>query len=593
MMRIVHFLGEFRALRVLAAAGLVVAQVIAAPPLGAQPPIQILDPIESGDRQVVLRWSKAPGDTFEAIERQTVTDIGFFAATSQGFARNRFRTAALIQGRGAAQPGDRGGVIEVGNAEDLFLASTPPVPPAPDLVFSVAGAFQFGRNLVGVAYTQAVDPASALSAGNYSMSPALAVTVLVLQDNGRTVILQTASNLSAGQSYELTVTGVTNPQGSPLASAGPFPFSAPVVTGAVNIAELYADPETYAGGTVTVFGQVTLPTGSRGGIANGFIQDGSGRGIRLLGGPVLSAVNSRNNAAVVTGTFDSPGVRIIEYTASSLATGLPSLGSRVLSLQAALSPSWEGTYVETQGYLGRVDGESNPDEVRYYVVRRDSLFAGYQVWRAPAEDTTAVSLLRTYSLFDSTWTFTAAGPRIFVDPDSIIVRGTERDRERERGAKMPGPFNGFGYVYSVTWFDGVVDGTVFPVRFIRFDSLPDSSSAYSPVVVPSAAARVSTPLLAAVRVVPNPYNPSAPFNQQVFPGAPRVEFVNLPAQALVKIFTASGDRVRELPKVPDPGDDSVVWDLKNNDGRDVASGVYIYYVESGSEKIWGHFVIAR
>ena len=246
MMRIVHFPGEFRALRVLAAAGLVVARVIAAPPLAAQPPIQLLDPVESGDREVVLRWSQAPGDTFEAIERQTVIEIGFFAATSQGFAPNRFRSAALIQGRGAAQPDDQGGVIEVGNAEDLFLASAPPAAPAPDPVFSVAGVFQFGRNLVGVAYTQAVDPASALSVENYSMSPALAVTALVLQDNGRTVILQTASNLAAGQSYALTVTGVTNTQGSPLASAGPFPFSAPVVTGAVNIAELYADPGTYA-----------------------------------------------------------------------------------------------------------------------------------------------------------------------------------------------------------------------------------------------------------------------------------------------------------------------------------------------------------
>jgi hypothetical protein len=295
----------------------------------------------------------------------------------------------------------------------------------------------------------------------------------------------------------------------------------------------------------------------------------------------------------VTGTFHSgTGLEITGYTANSLASGLPFLGSRALA-PAALSPAWVGTYIETQGYLARVDDETNIDVVRYFLVPRDTLFAGYQVWRAPAENLTAFALLRTYSLFDSSWTFSASGPRVFADPDSIIARGTERDPEREPDELVAGPFNGVRYTYSVTWFDGIVDGTAFPTRYTKLDTLRGEAGALSPVVVPTAIARVSTPLLAEVRVVPNPYNPAALYNQQVFPGPPRVQFVNLPSEARVKIFTASGDLVRELEKPPDPGDDSVVWDLKNHNQEDVAPGIYIYYVESGGERIWGHFVIAR
>jgi hypothetical protein len=237
----------------------------------------------------------------------------------------------------------------------------------------VAGAFQFGRNRVGVAYSQGVDVGSALTTGNYSLSPGLAVTASVLQDNGRTVILETATDLTAGQAYDLTVTGVLNTQGAGLESAGPFPFSAPVVTGAVNIDELHAAPGTFDGGQVTVFGQVTVPTGSRGGTANGFIQDGSGRGIRLKGGLVLAEVNSRGNAAV-TGTFHSaPGPRSPRHRCS-LATGchLPCSAA-----QAALRPAWRN-YIETWAiWPGR-----RPDQHRHLVMPAPGYpLAGYQVAR--------------------------------------------------------------------------------------------------------------------------------------------------------------------------------------------------------------------
>src|SRR6185436_15837137 len=157
---------------------------------------------------------------------------------------------------------------------------------------------------------------------------------------------------------------------------------------------------------------------------------------------------------------------------------------------------------------------------------------------------------------------------------------------------VPGPFNGFTYLYSVTWFNAVVDATVFPFRVTQFDSLQGEGGLVSPPVRPSQVARESHPLLSEVRVVPNPYNPAANFGQQVFPGAPRVQFVNLPPKALIRIFTTSGDEVRAIEKIENAGIDAVDWDLKNANGRDVASGIYVFTVESGGEKITGHFVVA-
>jgi hypothetical protein len=159
--------------------------------------------------------------------------------------------------------------------------------------------------------------------------------------------------------------------------------------------------------------------------------------------------------------------------------------------------------------------------------------------------------------------------------------------------EVPGPFNGFTYLYSLTTFSAVIDATVFPFRVTQFDTLRGEAGLVSPPVRPSQVARASHPLLSEVRVVPNPYNPAANFGQQVFPGAPRVQFVNLPAKAVIRIFTASGDEVRAIEKPENSGVDAVDWDLKNANGHDVASGIYVYTVEAGGEKITGHFVVAR
>ncbi|NNF06644.1 MAG: hypothetical protein HKN21_07775 [Candidatus Eisenbacteria bacterium] len=223
-------------------------------------------------------------------------------------------------------------------------------------------------------------------------------------------------------------------------------------------------------------------------------------------------------------------------------------------------------------------------------------FGGYQIWRALAPDTTAdglpnpeaFGLLRTYSLFDSTWTF-VGDMRAFADPDSIIPRGTETDREFE-DENITGPHNGFPYYYALTWFDAFLDGSSGTLRPVFVERQSILEGLVGPVF-PGGQARTTTPLLSDVAVVPNPYNPGASFGQSAFPGAPRVQFINLPSPCSIDIYTVDGSIVRTINH--ESIDDSADWDLKNADGNDVASGIYIYYMTASGQEARGRFVIVR
>jgi hypothetical protein len=70
---------------------------------------------------------------------------------------------------------------------------------------------------------------------------------------------------------------------------------------------------------------------------------------------------------------------------------------------------------------------------------------------------------------------------------------------------------------------------------------------------------------------PNPFNPTTTINYQV----PQVSDVNL------VVYNILGQKVRTLVNDRmEPGYHSVVWDGRNEDGRTVASGIYIYRFEA-------------
>jgi hypothetical protein len=110
-----------------------------------------------------------------------------------------------------------------------------------------------------------------------------------------------------------------------------------------------------------------------------------------------------------------------------------------------------------------------------------------------------------------------------------------------------------------------------------------------------------------VTVFPNPYKITGGYleagyeelgSQSPSPErARRIHFANLPERAKIRIFTLDGDLVRELDHPCDcnlqEGESMMAWDLISRNTQAVASGIYLYSVESEFGNQVGKFVIIK
>ena len=91
--------------------------------------------------------------------------------------------------------------------------------------------------------------------------------------------------------------------------------------------------------------------------------------------------------------------------------------------------------------------------------------------------------------------------------------------------------------------------------------------------------------LSNIKVVPNPYVATnaleAPLSTGVRGrGERKIEFINLPDDAIIKIFNIRGQHINTLNHSGDIFDGSVSWNLRTKENMDIAYGVYLYVVES-------------
>jgi hypothetical protein len=291
----------------------------------------------------------------------------------------------------------------------------------------------------------------------------------------------------------------------------------------------------------------------------------------------------------------------------------------------------------------------------------DSLFGGYQVWRSTAPDPETFMLVRWFQRrYPITWTYKPRSEeprRHFNDPDSVVAlvkfqATPQGDSAISREYVGLRPFNGFPYYYAVTWLSECiserndtisvhqpqpeifpfmsggeehwgfeVEGDTLEVSLVpcrRIDpetnTVTDSTlvSVFQGTVESEEelrayaleATRLESPIfptstpqenLRRVAVIPNPYVMRALWDE---PGRRKIQFVNLPERATVRIFTVGGDLVRVIEH-PAPGSSSgqgsVDWDLRNANGRLVDPEIYIYHVETpgGVADVVAKLVIVR
>ncbi len=193
--------------------------------------------------------------------------------------------------------------------------------------------------------------------------------------------------------------------------------------------------------------------------------------------------------------------------------------------------------------------ERIPDPLKGVVDTR-----GYKVYRAYHEP-------RGWQLIDSL-PFDQGIIRSYVDPSALV---------------------GFPVYYTVTAYDE--------------DSLESANNNYkkdangNPLAIELRKAIVVIPTVDSVFVAPNPYKGSAPW-LRASEIADKIMFLNVPREARITIYTLSGDKVISLQNTT--GEGAVAWNLLNEEGLKVVSGIYIYKVEdkNGNYKI-GKFMILR
>ena len=94
-----------------------------------------------------------------------------------------------------------------------------------------------------------------------------------------------------------------------------------------------------------------------------------------------------------------------------------------------------------------------------------------------------------------------------------------------------------------------------------------------------------------VDVVPNPYRGSADWEVAHLD---RLAFVNLPTVCDVHIYTLAGDHIITLEHRDYGGDSGEqYWDLRNDSGRGIASGLYVYCIQTCDEHAVGTFAVIR
>jgi hypothetical protein len=155
------------------------------------------------------------------------------------------------------------------------------------------------------------------------------------------------------------------------------------------------------------------------------------------------------------------------------------------------------------------------------------------------------------------------------------------------------PFDTDAFPYYYSWLIGLDDevyapevGDVLTIGGAPLNG-PGDEFYFSPDGVNAGAAAAD---LSRIRVVPDPYYALAP-EWEVIPGETNIQFQNLPDICTIRIYTMSGDLIRTLEHDNQSGTEE--WNLQTEAQRLVASGIYIFHVESQYGDHLGRFAVVK
>lgn len=251
-----------------------------------------------------------------------------------------------------------------------------------------------------------------------------------------------------------------------------------------------------------------------------------------------------------------------------------------VDFDALMAPPPEFDMVEAideDGYYQGVDINWNDNAESH------NKFGGYRVIRSNRKMPNGSFIwdeLAVYEIGTDTW------------PPPVNMGGSSAYAYRDTTVRF-----GFDYYYCVQTISKEVPGY----------GMTMSSEAQFQAMTPTSAPATT---LENVRVVPNPYVGSAVWNNPIpslgtSPWEHQLMFINLPEDAVVRIYTLDGDFVDQVkvtdPRitgphetVPEKSGGTAIWDLVTRNNQDAAPGVYLFTVSSEMYgKTTGKFVIIR
>ncbi|MBI1807404.1 MAG: hypothetical protein HYR76_10180 [Ignavibacteria bacterium] len=303
--------------------------------------------------------------------------------------------------------------------------------------------------------------------------------------------------------------------------------------------------------------------------------------------PCLRATQGFKKVTLEWGRFPGcPDPRDTWDDSNKIAGALPDTDWR------RINPPCGGVVGACTGHICDVNGKLSGGRI----------FEGYRLYRSEDPNdppqATSFTLLRQFDLPGDPYEYNVGIDTVFVDTN--LVRGKR-------------------YWYSVTSF-GIPDIAIIPVKnadgSVRFDTLftENSESSVRQNQVKVDLAFSASDNLGEVLVVPNPYRVDRDYtyenggweglSRNWTENSRKIRFIHLPRKCTIRIFSLVGDQVATLeydshqlavagndPQLENKGE--LDWDLLSDSHRALASGVYVFTVESEFGKQIGKFALIR
>ncbi len=153
--------------------------------------------------------------------------------------------------------------------------------------------------------------------------------------------------------------------------------------------------------------------------------------------------------------------------------------------------------------------------------------------------------------------------------------------------------DGFRYRYALVAYSADTEGGEPPVQNSKNVGSQDINAVPNIVsVVPHAARALTSSDLDKIKVVPNPYRVIADW--EMSQDERMIKFTHLPAVCTIKIFNVAGELMRTLEhNVYSSTESEEIWNLRTDENREIAPGLYFYYIQSNLGEKTGKFVIIK